>query len=407
MAYQKQTWCDAPATDTPITADRLNHMEDGIEAGSLTLGVPGPPGPPGADSTVPGPAGEIGPIGPAGPAGEPGVSQGAYIYRWSTDIAATDPGHGNIKADTADAVTYTAIYASSYTTTEQAVVELARLAAGDIVYLYELGEVATWNRYEVSDAPINQASEWFELPVVYVGTGVMPFTPANNSRVELLLPVTGEPGPPGPAGADSIVPGPVGPKGDPGPPGADSTVPGPAGADSTVPGPPGPQGEPGPAGADSTVPGPVGPPGPQGEPGSAGVISVDGETGEVDLSAKYINATGDAMTGSLQITGSMHASNVVTAREYAFDPQGIRPTWASGTEEPYHPRAEGSIYSRSEGSPGLYHKTSGGTAASGWAAVPSLVNTDGDPGKTIYVGTIDPDNAYDLLPGDVWLDTTP
>ena len=30
MAYQKQTWEDLPSTNTPITASRLNHMEDGI-----------------------------------------------------------------------------------------------------------------------------------------------------------------------------------------------------------------------------------------------------------------------------------------------------------------------------------------------------------------------------------------
>jgi len=31
MAYQKQTWEDLPSTNTPITATRLNHIEDGIE----------------------------------------------------------------------------------------------------------------------------------------------------------------------------------------------------------------------------------------------------------------------------------------------------------------------------------------------------------------------------------------
>ena len=30
MAYVKQTWEDLPSTQTPITASRLNHMEDGI-----------------------------------------------------------------------------------------------------------------------------------------------------------------------------------------------------------------------------------------------------------------------------------------------------------------------------------------------------------------------------------------
>ena len=36
MAYQKQTWYDLPAETTPINANRLNHIEDGIE-GAETL----------------------------------------------------------------------------------------------------------------------------------------------------------------------------------------------------------------------------------------------------------------------------------------------------------------------------------------------------------------------------------
>lgn len=31
MAYQKQTWENLPSQATPITAERLNHIEDGIE----------------------------------------------------------------------------------------------------------------------------------------------------------------------------------------------------------------------------------------------------------------------------------------------------------------------------------------------------------------------------------------
>ena len=82
--------------------------------------------------------------------------------------------------------------------------------------------------------------------------------------------VAGEKGPPGPLG-------PVGPKGDVGDDGVAGLSfqgpPGPAGADSTVPGPPGPQGEPG---ADSTVPGPQGEPGPAGPAGPAGANGTDG-----------------------------------------------------------------------------------------------------------------------------------
>lgn len=32
MAYEKQTWADGEEGGTPITADRLNHIEDGVKA---------------------------------------------------------------------------------------------------------------------------------------------------------------------------------------------------------------------------------------------------------------------------------------------------------------------------------------------------------------------------------------
>lgn len=40
MSYTKQIWENLPSTNTPITADRLNHMEDGIydaNAGNVTV----------------------------------------------------------------------------------------------------------------------------------------------------------------------------------------------------------------------------------------------------------------------------------------------------------------------------------------------------------------------------------
>ena len=57
--------------------------------------------------------------------------------------------------------------------------------------------------------------------------------------------------------------------------------------------------------------------------------------------------------------------------------------------------------------------TAQSTAALGivWAAAPSagsgatLINTDGDPGATIYVGSIDPDVGYSPAVGDVWIRT--
>ena len=68
MAYEKQTWNNGdPAT--PLSADRLNHIEDGIAGIELTPGPQGPAGPPGAD----GADGAKGAKGDKGDKGDPGV----------------------------------------------------------------------------------------------------------------------------------------------------------------------------------------------------------------------------------------------------------------------------------------------------------------------------------------------
>lgn len=173
----------------------------------------------------------------------------------------------------------------------------------------------------------------------------------------------GAPGPKGDTGAQGVpgTPGATGPQGDPGPTGATGTQ-GPKG-DQGVPGTPGaqgPQGDPGPTGATGSQgpPGTTGAQGPKGDTGATGatgsqgpkgdtgdtgatgatgstgppgpgiaaggttgqmlvknsatnydtrwqnvpapgVTSVDGRTGVVTLADKYIDVTGDAMTGQL------------------------------------------------------------------------------------------------------------
>jgi hypothetical protein len=268
--------------------------------------VPGPPGPegptgpPGADSVVPGPAGADSTVpgppgapGPAGPAGSPGADSTVPGPPGppGADSTVNDPSHGGIKGDAVDATLITTLATSAYTIEDEAVVELSRLAAGDLLYLYEAGLFDTWNLYELTSDPINHTNQWFELKVVYVDTGALPFTPSANGRVNLLLPVTGEPGPPGPTGptgAASTVPGPTGPAGPTGPTGAASTIPGPTGPT-------------GPAGADSTVPGPAGP---QGVPGASVSIfkfrSASGTSGDPGLGKiKWNNATQISSTALL------------------------------------------------------------------------------------------------------------
>ena len=45
------------------------------------------------------------------------------------------------------------------------------------------------------------------------------------------------------------------------------------------------------------------------------------------------------------------------------------------------------------------------TAESTLATKATIINTDGDAGITIYVGSVDPDGTYTLAEGDVWIET--
>lgn len=65
MAYERQTWADGEAGGTPITAARLNHIEEGIATVETT---PGPQGPKGDK-------GDPGDQGPAGADGFPTETQ--------------------------------------------------------------------------------------------------------------------------------------------------------------------------------------------------------------------------------------------------------------------------------------------------------------------------------------------
>lgn len=60
MAYTPQEWKDGEAGGTPLSADRLNHIENGIANIELLEGPVGPEGP-------------TGPRGPEGPKGDQGV----------------------------------------------------------------------------------------------------------------------------------------------------------------------------------------------------------------------------------------------------------------------------------------------------------------------------------------------
>jgi len=74
MAYERQTWADGEAGGTPITAARLNHIEEGIATVETTPGPQGPKGDKG-DPGDPGPKGDPGDQGPAGADGFPTETQ--------------------------------------------------------------------------------------------------------------------------------------------------------------------------------------------------------------------------------------------------------------------------------------------------------------------------------------------
>ncbi len=86
MAYTPYEWADGEAGETPITAARLNNIEQGIAGVELT---PGPQGPQG-DAGPAGPEGPEGPQGPqgdAGPAGSDGADGFPTEAQWNDLVA--------------------------------------------------------------------------------------------------------------------------------------------------------------------------------------------------------------------------------------------------------------------------------------------------------------------------------
>jgi hypothetical protein len=213
---------------------------------SGSAGTPGPPGTPGSKwySGDGAPSGSLGVVGDwymddvdgsvyektasttwtlrdnlTGPQGEPGVSVGNVSYRYRDASTASDPGHGNIKANTTDPALATEWYASVYDT-EGAIVRFDWVEVGGTFAIYVSGDVDTWDRYEVTGPVVNHGNEWFTIPAVWNSSGPLPFNPANGTRVQVQTPVRGEPGPQGPPGEQ----GEPGEKGDPGAAGPPNTL---------------------------------------------------------------------------------------------------------------------------------------------------------------------------------------
>jgi hypothetical protein len=137
---------------------------------------------------VQGPAGPKGDPGDPGPPGPAGVSSSAFPYEWKTSTLATDPAHGYIKANSGTATAYSAFYISVYDKGNQAFLGLSTLKAGDVLAIYESGQIQTWNRYTLTGPPVLQGSpaEWATIPVVYTSTGPQAFTPGGNTQVVVV-----------------------------------------------------------------------------------------------------------------------------------------------------------------------------------------------------------------------------
>lgn len=77
MAYTPFEWADGEQGGTPITAERLNHIEQGIADVEATPGERGPEGP-------------EGPRGPAGADGDDGADGFPTEEQWDALVARVD-----------------------------------------------------------------------------------------------------------------------------------------------------------------------------------------------------------------------------------------------------------------------------------------------------------------------------
>jgi hypothetical protein len=276
-----------------------------------------------ARAGIQGPQGLVGPAGPQGETGAAGASSSAFHYEWKINTTRDDPGHGYVKANINIPTAFTELYVSTYDINGQAFLPALTLEPDDEVYLYEGGQIGTWNLYQIT-APVEPQGtpiEWVVIPVTYVDTGPLAFTPGQNSDILLTTPIRGEPGPTGPTGAE----GPQGIPGNQGIPGIQGSpgevlivtltqaeydaipVPDPdtlyiiSDGPGPVEGPPGPpgiqgiqgiKGDTGATGAASTVPGPQGIQGIQGDQG------IQGEQGDPGDPTELVTVSTDPPSGT-------------------------------------------------------------------------------------------------------------
>ena len=167
----------------------------------------------------------------------------------------------------------------------------------------------------------------------------------------------------------------------------------------------GPQGATGPAGATgATGPaGATGPTGPQGIQGLTGATGAKGDTGDTGPQG-IAGATGPA--GATGATGAQGPSGVVSVSSPITN-SGTSSSAVIGIDQAALALSASQISGTAIFLNGTAIPVGGSatiTAGTGGGGTP-VINTDGDPGTTIYVGSVDPDVNYTPAVGDVWIRT--
>ena len=89
MAFEPKTWANGKDGGTPITADELNRIENGIATIELTPGPKGAKGDPGADGAK-GDKGDPGAKGDPGTPGTDGTDGFPTEVQWDALVARVD-----------------------------------------------------------------------------------------------------------------------------------------------------------------------------------------------------------------------------------------------------------------------------------------------------------------------------
>ena len=132
----------------------------------------------------------------------PDTSGGAFVtrgYRWSTNTARTDPGHGIVKVNNLNPAIATEMYISVYDLGDIAFLTILQMKPGDFIDVYLNGDVSTRIEYTLRAPFVNNGGQWLLVPVSVVANyGFATGTPSNNAQVNVSITNTSNTGAVGP-----------------------------------------------------------------------------------------------------------------------------------------------------------------------------------------------------------------